>query len=915
MTPVLNLDNGTNNTPVLHLPNDDRTEDQAYVDTMLQLMGGQETVDQIRKRQFDDADNNSLNSLVKVMEGLESDETRIMAENLVGSYAALSALDKVRSDVNVINQELADIEVSNTFKDNPQALYNYMLDNTDKFRDVSIYDNRYVTTMQELSKVIDEDSFGSSIAKRIFRDLAISAVGGKAAKSAKPLVKGVGKILSAEGAGVATDVAFLGSTVHSMKEEASTRWLACLSASDEEYPKALADLIDFVKSVPKIYHPEIQQAIEEGPSVYDDAGAAFTSSAMRMYGATAVSTMKGLGTLLKYGNKAQRHEELVKSPSRALVPYKEHLPAVLDGEEVAQAIENRQAAMIPYMPRHVAVIEDGRPKLALLEDNREQVVYLPTGEKITYLGRPEKRLLLEDKTEKEWFNMAEEDLVTGEKNTNTRTWLPEQRRIRYTYNNQGRGYTYDEAKEQVRNLQSLVMRYVKNRKFYGHYIDREEDRLLNRIPKYQPWNVTSAAAPVPFTRGQATPEILGKGEGSQFYGPTGPYSSLETTQEHSWIDHDKYPASRGHYAYNLDEQLLADVYDKAHHRTYLDFVHTGDLSEKAFEDITQYILIDRITNDDALLKYRKNYSQGLYDLKDVLKVMIEEVKLNPHFTSMQKKAAIYFLKEMIREVKDKRTGIINTWAVKQWNPKKTIDQRYQNNSNFNVMNGQTPEVRKGIGKTTANLVKMLEEANISLKGNREPADIGRKKDIAFGLMFKDWAKHLNPKYLNPYNLSVLSKQYPWWLRLAFDQMTEEELWKYGFHYNNLYVPNNLKKVDLKGLRQEVIYRGQRLFADTLYKNGIEMAVQSNTNMVVFKDTKRLYTDVQKQEYNQNGWHYQRILDNGALMRYDPEIQAFVIDVYVSTKGGKGRRPIIVHKEKLDVMDPKRNKSMRNDDDD
>lgn len=914
MTPVLNLDSGTNNTPVLHLPNDDRTEDQAYVDTMLQLMGGQETVDQIRKRQFEDADNNSLNSLVKVMEGLESDETRIMAENLVGSYAALSALDKVRSDVNVINQELADIEVSNTFKDNPQALYNYMLDNTDKFRDVSIYDNRYVTTMQELSKVIDEDSFGSSIAKRIFRDLAISFAGGKAAKSAKPLVKGVGKILSADGAGVATDVAFLGSTVYSMKEEASTRWLACLSASDEEYPKALADLIDFVKSTPKIYHPEIQQAIEEGPSVYDDAGATFTSNAMRMYGATAVSTMKGLGTLLKYGNKAPRHEELVKSPSRALVPYKEHLPAVLDGEEVAQAIENRQAAMIPYMPRHVAVIEDGRPKLALLEDNREQVVYLPTGEKVTYLGRPEKRLLLEDKTEKEWFDLHEEDPITGEKNTNTRTWLPEQRRIRYTYNNGGRGYTYDEAKEAVRSWQYRAIRSVKNRKFFGHYITREEDRLLNKIPKYAPWNVTSAAAPVLFTRGQATPEILGKGEGSQFYGPTGPYSSLETTQEYSWANFDYHPASRGHYAYNLDEQLLEDTFDKVVNRMWANFVDTGDMPERAFRDIYHYILINRIANDDMLFKYRKKYSQGLYDLKDILQGIIKEVEQDLHFTDIQKKAAIYLLKEMIGEIKGKRTNIINTWAVKQWNPKKTIDQRKQSYSNFSVWNDQTPEVRRGLIKTTADLIRMLEEAGNSLMGYYKFPDISDKKDIAFGLMFKDLSKQLKPKLLKTLHLNVLSKQYPWWIRLAFDQMTEEELWKYGFDYNKLFIPGHIKDVDVKALREELVYRGQRLFADTLYKNGIEMAIQSNTNMVIFKDTKRLYTDVQKQEYNLNGWHYQRILDNGALMRYDPEIQAFVIDVYVSTKGGKGRRPIIVHKEKLEVMDPKRNKSMRNDND-
>lgn len=914
MTPVLNLDNSTNNTPVLHLPNDDRTEDQAYVDTMLELMGGQETVDQIRKRQFEDADNNSLNSLVKVMEGLESEETRFMAENLIGSYAALSALDKVRSDVNVINQELADIEVSKTFKDNPQALYNYMLDNTDKFRDVSIYDNRYVTTMQELSKVIDEEGFGSSIAKRIFRDLAISWSGGKAVKSAKPLVKGVGRVLNAEGAGVATDVAFLGSTVHSMKEEASTRWLACLSASDEEYPKALADLIDFVKSTPKIYHPEIQQAIEEGPSVYDDAGATFTSNAMRMYGATAVSTMKGLGTLLKYGNKTPRHEELVKTPSRALVPYKEHLPAVLNGEEVAQAIENRQAAMIPYTPGHVAVIEDGRPKLALLEDNTEEIIYLPTGEKITYLGRPEKRLLLEDKTEKEWFNLLDEDYLTGEKNTNTRTWLPEQRRIRYTYNNGGRGYTYDEAKKQVIEWQSFVMRYVKNRKAYGFHVTREEDRLLNKEPKFEKWNVTSAAAPVPFTRGQATPKIIGSGERSQFYGPTGPYSSLETTQVHDWVDYDKYPASRGHYAYNLDERLLDDTFKKVLNRVYYNFVETGDISEAAYRDIYHYVRTNRIANDDALLRYRKNYSQGLYDLKDILQGIIKEIKQDLHFTDMEKKAAIYLVKEMIKEIKGKRTSIINTWAVKQWNPKKTIDQRKQRNSDFSVWNDQTPEVRRGLIKTAGDLVRMLEEAGNSLMGYYKFPDISDKKDIAFGLLFKDLSKQLKPKLLKTLHLDVLSKQYPWWIRLAFDQMTDEELWKYGFDYNKLFIPGHIKDVDVKALREELVYRGQRLFADTLYKNGIEMAVQSNTNMVVFKDTKRLYTDVQKQEYNLNGWHHQRILDNGALMRYDPEIQAFVIDVYVSTKGGKGRRPIIVHKEKLEVMDPKRNKSMRNDND-
>lgn len=905
MTPVLNLDNSTNNTPVLHLPNDDRTEDQAYVDTMLQLMGGQETVDQIRKRQFEDADNNSLNSLVRVMEGLESDETKLMAENLIGSYAALSALDKVRSDVNVINQELADIEVSNTFKDNPQALYNYMLDNTDKFRDVSIYDNRYVTTMQELSKVIDEDSFGSSIAKRIFRDLAISAVGGKAAKSAKPLVKGVGKILSAEGAGVATDVAFLGSTVHSMKEEASTRWLACLSASDEEYPKALADLIDFVKSTPKIYHPEIQQAIEEGPSVYDDAGAAFTSNAMRMYGATAISTMKGLGTLLKYGNKAPRHEELVKTPSRALVPYKEHLPAVLDGEEVAQAIENRQAAMIPYTPGHVAVIEDGRPKLALLEDNREQVVYLPTGEKITYLGRPEKRLLLEDKTEKEWFDLFDEDPITGEKNTNTRTWLPEQRRIRYTYNNGGRGYTYNEAKEAVRSWQYRAIRYVKNKKFLGHYITREEDRLLNKIPKYAPWNVTSAAAPVPFTRGQATPEILGKGEGSQFYGPTGPYSSLETTQENPWANFDYHPASRGHYSPSLDEEALEKTFKKALNSAYATLgVHDNiilDAYEKSLKKLK-----DRIFTD---------YSGGYIDIHDAIKKRKKEVRADKTLSSEQKATELFILDYVSGSFRDKKTGIVNTWAVKQWNPKKTVDQRKQNRYNFSVLEDQTPEVFRGVVATNDDLLKMLSDNNVEeFISPIIPRNSLDKKRIAFGLLFKDIAHELNRRYLTPQNLKVLSQQYPWWIRLAFDQMTDEELWKYGFDYNKLFIPGHTKDVDVRALREELVYRGQRLFADTLYKNGIEMAVQSNTNMVVFKDTKRLYTDVQKQEYNQNGWHYQRVLDNGALMRYDPEIQAFVIDVYVSTKGGKGRRPIIVHKEKLEVMDPKRNKSMRNDND-
>jgi uncharacterized FAD-dependent dehydrogenase len=121
--------------------------------------------------------------------------------------------------------------------------------------------------------------------------------------------------------------------------------------------------------------------------------------------------------------------------------------------------------------------------------------------------------------------------------------------------------------------------------------------------------------------------------------------------------------------------------------------------------------------------------------------------------------------------------------------------------------------------------------------------------------------------------------------------------KHGGEGTKMYTTANSK------LKKECIEQDLHLLDASVRHLGTDI------NYVVFKDTAGTYSNVFRQEYNLKGEHVQKVLDNGYVIRYDPNIQRFVIDYYLSTSG-RGRKPVIIHKQPLKEYDPKKNKDIK-----
>lgn len=913
------MDFGINNkpsTPMFYVADKNQTDDEAYVEAVMSLIQSDESIEDIRRRQYNEADEGMLNAIVDNIGKTPDATSDWAAENTVASYAALTAYEKARTDVDVINKEVADLTTMNRFRKNPQAAYNALSENLDKYEDISVFDNRYYKTLQEIDKVVDVEGFQTSILARIGRDVLINYAGGKMAKAASPLLKYTGKALSSYGAGPATDVAMLGSSIQELKEETRIRFLATQTASDEEYPQALADLIDMFENTNKMYHAEMLEAIEEGPSVYDDAGGLFTAKGLQMYGATPSRILKGISTIRgkNVPTTTPASEKLVQTPSRALVPYKEQLPDMLDSDGVASAIENRKTgtALVPYRDNPVVAVNEGRPILAL-EDDTKTVTYLPTGEKITYLGAPEEMLtlpksstkLLEDVNES--FHLRTGIDSKGKYYDYEREWLPEKRRVRYTDNNNGRGYTHSQAEEIVRQRNQDILRYKYEREFKTVY-DPVTHSYVTQGKEPEMDVSVSAATKKPFTLARHDETTIGTGEGGQRYGG-GSYASIEEPADVS----DLGPASRNVYVRGNDYGILHGSVMNSFNQVAESGKYSASALQRVFNKIYGFA-------DEQIWKNPK-YSNQYKDLVDMLNTRIQDLKAKLKEAAAEDQefiqAQIEVYNNSLKEMKKAKTGAIMTWNIRKWEPESTIDQRGQRGTNYSIIRNQHPEVRKALQKVMTELDKELVKENIiSIKGMLDPIELVVDSTDVNGIIFEkllsNWNLMLDLTKLRA-GIKYFEEQYPWWYRLALNKLTDEELLQVGLKRSEVHNPEHLKQVDVEALKRKVKIKGQQLLKASLKKNGIKMGLQSNTNMVLFDE--KLQSRVQKQEYNINGVHHQRILDSGSVMRYDTDLQAFVIDTYVSTGGGKGRRPIIVHKEKLSTMDPKRNHKMKKDDND
>jgi hypothetical protein len=891
MTEALNFNE--NNTPLLIAPDEEIGNDALYANNVASLLGD-ESVNDIRRRQFAEAEEDILQATVKNISRPDMDaQTRSFAEAYAYENYALSLFEKYRKDSDVMNKEVADRVNGKLFEEKPQTFLNALTDTPENFEDVGMFDNRIYDLNYSLSQRIEDPTFDSILYGRIARDVGLNIAGGLLLKGKGGAVKKIaGKFLSSYGLGHYIDWGVLGEkTIYEAQQIAYQLKLDAIGASDEEYEQKKEAFIQFIEDIPEAYRGDVLQGVEEGPSIYADAGGAATAYGLQAY----ARSFKAYGYLLGKAKNLKAWEKIAKGFGRKSTP-----AAVEDVEDVAEAIDARKStALVPYVDHPLTVMSEGVNNRTLsLAPPKNPTILLPDGRRVTYLLPPEERLRLPKPVEYEKIGpsttkLLESDIERmgrwagindeGLNYKGSREWLPEKRRIRYTYDNEGRGYTEPEADRILINIERAIQDTMETAKKTKVIVDENGHLTMPGREKRLTWR-TVAASPTPFTRAAANERTRGIAEGSASYGP-GPYGS---------IAHNYYvgTAAEATYSKALNRKQFNTIQRQALDKA------KSKYPDADFESIEKLI--------DSVLSVENMKHTSHFDPISELKSHMKGVKENKNNDRALVKVHNEVVKDMLKAYKNKKTSVLNYWWSRDFDPKHGIDQRYTRTLSKGIYDDQHPAIQKALLQIDKDIMETLQELGVVKKenGNWTSPTVSEldgetiTKQLIFQITHPEEFS-ITQWLPNATSASTLSYYIPYYKQIAIFKMDIKDFEKFGLTEDNIYQPlsDSYLKTVLPAFRKHIYDKASDMLAKDLTDHGIWNAVQSSTNIVVFKDTDGMYSNVFKQEYNMNGMHYQRVLDNGAIKRYDPNLKRFVIDYYMTTPG-RGRKPVIIHKQPI-----------------
>lgn len=916
MTELFRTD--TQSTPLFFPYNEDESDDKRYAENIASILG-EDSVDDVRQRQLADAEEDILQATVNNLSNPDMDaQTRSFAESYAMTNQALSWYSKYLKDSQVMNKELADRKTGELFERKPQTFLNALTERPEDFEDVSMFDNRIYDINTTISEKIPDPQWDLKMYGRVARDFTFDLVGNWFFKGKGGVVRQLtGNVLTSTGLGHALDMAALdGDSVYIAQQNARNMYLEAVSAKPEEYEAKKQDLIEYVLSIPSQYRADILQAIDEGPSIYADAGAAATAHGVM---ASGKMVAKGAGFIYKGGNKI--FEKVVQS--RKKTP-NNSVPPSATVDEVADAVDERKksTALVPYRDHSVTVVgEDYNDTLLSLEDKTFPTYYLPGGQKVTVIAPPEKRLSLPKPVDysnrlTHWSETQIRTVGLESYGHNVkREWLPEARRIRFTYDNNGRGYTKEEVEQLARDAQRVAYNALNESKKAKWVYDVEKEELVQTNRQLRSFIPVSAAARDTFLRAEYNLDTAGKAEGGAMYG-AGPYASRDMYEGDA--------ASRGHYSPALD---IKDVEDslKSNIEKYSDKYLKGsnDIDDDIFKRKYKNNQINMVKRAISSKMYSliKGSTQGLADIYTELKNLLDNADehldkahspVDENGYKEVKNLYKAVLKGMIKEYSKKKTSVINNWMLRDFDSDFGIGQREVWGDMPHGYLDQSPTIQRKLRKVCAGISKDLEDVGVIVPSKVTPEGYRVKmasektaeelfNSLAFKKLFPLEAREVAVP--NVEKAEVLSYYHPFYVRADFGAISVEDLERFGITDEFLENPSSVITPEMEEFKRYVRVNALIRFAQDLEKNGIRYGAQASTNFVVFQNKPSMYSNVFKQEYNLKGVHTQKVLDNGGVIRYDPEIRGYVLDYYITTPG-RGRKPVIIHKQPLKEFDPK-----------
>lgn len=887
MTELFRTD--TQSTPLFFPYNEDESDDKRYAENIASILG-EDSVDDVRQRQLADAEEDILQATVNNLSNPDMDaQTKSFAEAYAMTNQALSWYSKYLKDSQVMNKELADRKTGELFERKPQTFLNALTERPEDFEDVSMFDNRIYDINTTISEKIPDPSWDLKMYGRVARDFTLDLVGKWFFKGKGGVVRQLtGNVLTSTGLGHALDMVSLdGDSVYIAQQNARNLYLEAVSAKPEEYEAKKQELIEYIQSIPSQYRADILQAIDEGPSIYADAGAAATAHGVM---ASGKMVAKGAGYIYKGGNKI--FEKVVQS--RKKTP-NNSVPPSATVDEVADAVDERKksTALVPYRDHSVTVVgEDYNDTLLSLEDKTFPTYYLPSGQKVTIIAPPEKRLSLPKPVDysNRLTHWAENQIKTvgleSFGHTATREWLPEARRIRFTYDNGGRGFTKEEVEQLARQVQHGAYNALNESRKAKWVYDVEKEELVQTNRQLRSFIPVSAAARDTFLRAEYNLDTAGKAEGSAMYG-AGTYASRDMYVGDA--------ASRGHYSPALDYK---DVFTSLKN-------NLGKHPQSPQTTMVNTIITKHLN------EMKMNGSEGLDDFYGELKTLLDNAN-NQGLDKATKKIYKAVLKDMVKEYSKKKTSVINNWMVREFDSDFGVGQRKVWGETPHGYIDQPPTVQRKLRKVCASISKDLEDVGVIVPSKVTPEGYRVKmasektaeelfNSLAFKKLFPLEAREVAVP--NVEKAEVLSYYHPFYVRADFGAISVEDLERFGITDEFLENPSTVLTPEMEEFKRYVRVNALIRFAQDLEKNGIRYGVQASTNFVVFQNKPSMYSNVFKQEYNLKGVHTQKVLDNGGVIRYDPEIRGYVLDYYITTPG-RGRKPVIIHKQPLKEFDPK-----------
>lgn len=931
--------------------------DDAYSAAVLKEIGEDRDIDSIRQdyinRSTSDIEEATASNLLK---GAPADKVIPIH---MKSIALIEQYYKDKKAYEIANEAASEKSFEQHLMDNPQALLNYA--NSGEIDVDFLKDSRILNLQYEISKTVDEDDFVFDLVTRTGVDFATGFAGRGLKKIPNPIAKGVGYALDTYGFGNAKDYVLLnGKTISETGMVLRQKYLEILDkdSSDEEFKKDVEEFIQELKKIPSPYRPEQIDHILSDVSPYADAGGAGLAYGIKT-GASpfrTLSRLKGVAKLFGNSKKNTVNDGLMKemddltteqvsttntadtvSIDNTADPVKttatvdkagtysfaDYASAEERITKIARDIDERKSkgAVVLYNNHPVQVVTP-LPTVKVFEPE-----ILPNTDVVPYTPRAlEGPTIIEAEVVPSGLLEAPVKTVPSPEPIKQLEYRPvfdheqygldkeadwENRRITYTDDNRGRGYTLEEATNAIREYeQDFADAYRRGRKAVlvkkktrsgFEYYDYE---WVGNKNNYQ-YTVVSAASPTPFTRAASTKSTADKGAGGAFYGK-GPYASVDNFDNNE-------PASFGHYRVGLEKSKFHDAVQEINQIDRFisdDYVVLEELIKsfkldeyKVFEDAFE-------TLTEAYEKAYQNNPTGMADYYTAFKKLKKDLhwwnttNLSPVVRDNHDRVttllAERFVDDLLEKYKGFKSGVMNYWygAVPESQRSHWVDQR----NHRHIYDDQHPEVRARLDKYSKKVIKLKDK----ILDNSPEAKL--KNKIFKNFLF-EFEGHLFEEEMGLYSdvkdIQHFSDQYELFTRLAMDDMPIDAWEDFYNKYASMDISDHsyesLKAYEsIQAMKRILSHNGQELQRKMLVQEGLWGDVHSDVNVVFFKQTPSQMSNVFKQTWVQDGYYYTKLLDNGAFPLYDPKLQAFVIKVS-EVIPGKGRKPVLLNKQKIKKM--------------